>query len=208
MVPLRVPWCKKPNLKLSQERVSSHWLGVIEVIVITMKCGWSGRSITWTNWLSIAFCRVIWDKRLSQLISSSHQTVRSCLTVIDNILSYSAHARSCTKLNNFCLFFWQGMNNFLFVTLFLTSLHLPGPTPPPLSPWLWQIETSVTQPSGDINIGRLWFLARILRTWNVETCGGDSDIRVSMAFDNWSFKCESDESHCRVLISTWEVGGG
>ena len=130
MVPLRVPWCKKPNLKLSQERVSSHWLGVIEVIVITMKCGWSGRSITWTNWLSIAFCRVIWDKRLSQLISSSHQTVRSCLTVIDNILSYPAHARSCTKLNNFCLFFWQGMNNFLFVTLFLTSLHLPGPTPP------------------------------------------------------------------------------
>ena len=42
----------------------------------------------------------------------------------------------------------------------------------------------------------------------METCGGDSDIRVSMAFDNWSFKCESDESHCRVLISTWEVGGG
>ena len=134
MVPLRVPWCKKPNLKLSQERVSSHWLGVIEVIVITMKCGWSGRSITWTNWLSIAFCRVIWDKRLSQLISSSHQTVRSCLTVIDNILSYPAHARSCTKLNNFCLFFWQGMNNFLFVTLFLTSLHLPGPTLPLPSP--------------------------------------------------------------------------
>ena len=42
----------------------------------------AGRSITWTNWLSIGFCRVMRDKRLSQLIISSYQTLRSCCIVV------------------------------------------------------------------------------------------------------------------------------